>query len=394
MKNRFFNWILHKFLKSGNIKNAAVRAEYGRFEGWTSILVNGLLFVSKLIVGLHINSIALVADSIHSLSDVATSVIVIAAYKISGKPADIKHPYGHQRAEYIATVVISILLAVAGFEFIKGSIHRLSEPQIIHASYPVLIFIVVTVLIKVLLGLFSSHIGHLINSQALHADSLHHYTDALSSVLVLVAVWGSSLGFPALDSIGGILVGVILFWVGFLIAKKAADPLLGKPPSYQLIRRIQKICRLIDDVVNIHDIVVHSYGNEKFISVHVEVDQKRTSVNAHLIADSVEKALKKELNAYSTVHVDPIDIDSPEVKRAADILGKLVPQRDDIKEFHELRFVERLGQSFIFFDLVPETSYYKKKMEPECKNWFVSELKKYYPDREIVVNIDPIYTHN
>ncbi len=328
------------------------------------------------------------------MSDIATSVIVIAAYKISGKPADIRHPYGHQRAEYIATVVISILLAVAGFEFIKESIHRLSEPQIVHASYSVLIFIVVTVFIKVLLGLFSDHIGHLINSQTLHADSLHHYTDALSSVLVLVAVWGSSLGFPALDSIGGILIGIILFWVGFSIARNAVDSLLGKPPSDQLIRRIQKICRSINDVVNIHDIVVHSYGNEKFMSVHVEVDQKQSCMNAHLIADSVEKALKKELNAYSTVHVDPIDLDSPEVKRAADILKKLIPQRDDIKEFHELRFVERLGQSFIFFDLVPETSYYKKKMEPECKNWFVSKLKKYYPDRKIVVNIDPIYAHN
>ena len=382
---------MKKFQSSKSPEDITIRAKYGEFAGWISIIVNVLLFGSKLVIGLLINSISLIADSIHSASDMATSVVVIVGYKISRKPADAEHPYGHQRAEYIATLIISILLIVLGFEFTKSAINRIAEPEVIQISYSILFFIVLTIVVKALLGSFSNYIGRLIGSQAVKADALHHYSDAISSVLVLIAVWGSSLGYPFLDGIGGILIGLLLIWVGFSIARGAANSILGKPPSHEFIHKIREICRSTDNVINAHDIVVHSYGNHNFISVHVEVDQKQSSVKAHEIADSVEKKIKNELGAYSTAHVDPVDLGSRELKRASALLYNLVEKRKDIVKFHDLRLVKKSGYDLILFDLVTEPKIYNKSKESECRNWFVKEIKEHFSDTEVVINIDPIY---
>jgi len=191
MKRLIFDWILPKSLKQQDVRQSAVRASYGRLEGWISIVVNCLLFVGKLAVGLLINSIALIADSIHSLSDVSTSIIVILGYRISEKPADSKHPFGHQRAEYVATLVIAVLLAVAGIEFIKSSFGRLTNPQLSVVTLGVLLFILLTIIVKAWLGGLSSYMGKRIDSSALKADAMHHYTDSISSNLAWIAIIGA-----------------------------------------------------------------------------------------------------------------------------------------------------------------------------------------------------------
>lgn len=394
MKSFLLNWIIPRSLRSKDVRISTVRAQYGRFGGWVSIITNIFLFVAKLIVGLLINSIALIADSIHSLSDVSTSIIVIIGYRISEKPADREHPFGHQRAEYVATLIIAVLLAVAGIEFIRSAILRLHNTGITTVTYGVLLFIFLTVVIKAWLGELAKYIGKLIDSQMLRADALHHYTDSISSILVLLAIGGSKLGYAFLDGVGGILVGIMLIWSGIQIAKEAANSLMGKPPTSELVHKIQQICHSVDNVINSHDIVVHSYGNQIFISAHVEVDQKESSIIAHDIGDAVEQALTKELGAYCTVHVDPVDIDSEDVKLANDIVRKMVTESRDIRDYHDLRLVRKPNHHLLIFDLVLEEQTNKKCDELKKCRQLKDALRRAFPDYEIMVNIDPMYTFN
>jgi len=382
VKSFLFNWCIPRSLRGQNVQSLSVRAQYGRIGGWASIITNILLFVAKLIVGLLINSIALLADSIHSLSDVSTSIIVLIGYRISEKPADREHPFGHQRAEYIATLVIAVLLVVAGVEFIRSGAGRLNNPGLVTVTYGVLIFVFLTVIVKYWLGAFAKHIGELIDSQAL--------------ILVLLAIGGSKLGYTFLDGVGGILVGVLLIWAGVRIARKAADTLMGKPPTQEFVRKIQQLCFSVSvgNVLNTHDIVVHSYGNKKFISVHVEVDQKKSSIIAHDIGDAVESVLTEQLAAYCTVHVDPVDIDSADVKLANDIVREIVAESRDIRDYHDLRLIRKPNHHLLLFDLVLEEQMGKKYEDIQEYRRLNDALRRAFPDCEIMVNIDPAYTFN
>lgn len=394
MKSFLFNWIIPRSLHSKDVQISTVRAQYGRIGGWVSIIANIFLFVAKIIVGLMINSIALIADSIHSLSDVSTSVIVIIGYRISEKPADREHPFGHQRAEYVATLIIAVLLAVAGVEFIRSAVLRLHNPGITTVTYGVLLFIFLTVVVKAWLGELAKYIGKLIDSQMLRADALHHYTDSISSILVLLAIGGSKLGYTFLDGVGGILVGVLLIFAGVKIAREAVDTLIGKPPTPELVHKIQQICHSVDNVLNSHDIVVHSYGNQIFISTHVEVDQKESSIIAHDIGDAVERMLAEQLDAYCTVHVDPVDIDSEDVKLANRIVRKIIEISDEISDFHDLRLINRPDHRLVIFDLVPINPGIKTHEDFKVCKQLNESLKNEFPNCEIKVNIDPIYTFN
>ncbi|MDO9548932.1 MAG: cation diffusion facilitator family transporter [Candidatus Marinimicrobia bacterium] len=394
MQRLIYYWIVPKSLKRQDLRQAAVRATYGRLEGWISIVVNFLLFGAKLAIGLLINSIALIADSIHSLSDVSTSIIVILGYRISEKPADSKHPFGHQRAEYVATLIIAVLLAVAGIEFIKSSYGRLANPQLSVVTVGVLVFVGLTILIKAWLGGLSAYMGKRIDSAALKADAMHHYTDSISSILVLIAILGARLGYPFLDGTGGIAVGIMLIWAGISIAKDAADLLLGKAPTPEFIASIRDICMQIEDILNTHDMVVHSYGNQKFISVHVEVDQKSSSAKAHEIATKAEHQLARQLNAYAIVHVDPIDLDSPELQQLRSLIEKFIQDSTEIREYHDLRMISKEYHRRIFFDIVPVRSGVQTCKELNDCGELTDLIRRSFKQYEIRIHIDQMYTYN
>ena len=392
MKEILFDWIIPKSLRNSDPKKSKNRNKYGRVEGWVSIVSNFLLFVFKLIIGLLINSIALIADSIHSLSDVSTSIVVIIGYKISDKPADRHHPFGHQRAEYITSLVIAIILGIAGFEFITSSVDRITNPEVQKVTIGVILFVILTILMKTWLGAFANYLGKKINSSALRAEALHHYTDTISSILVLAAIIGSGLGYPFLDGVGGIGVGVLLIWAGFSIARESADSLIGTSPSPKFVKKIQDISMNVDKVLNTHEIVVHSYGDKHFISLHVEVNQNLGIMKIHDVGDKVKAVLREKLDAYATVHVDPIDIDSQEVKQANAIVDEVLSGSSDIKNFHDLRMTNQEGHSLIIFDIVPQNPRIKTCEDIDRCSQLRKKLHKAFPDHELRIEIDPVYS--
>ena len=384
----------HRFAKGMAIDDSQVRSKLGQLEGWVSITVNLILFVSKLLVGLWINSIAVVADAFHSFSDVWTSIVVVLGYRLATKPGDQKHPYGHERIEYIATLIIAILLAVVGFEFVREAFNRFRNPVPVASTPIIWIFVIATIVIKWWLGDFSNKLGKMIKSDTLKADAFHHYSDAFSSVFVLLAVVGSAFNYPALDGIGGILVGLILIYGGYAVGKNPIDMLIGKPPEPELIHKIQQLVLGVTGVVNSHDLVVHSYGEQKFISIHIEVDQKKSMTRAHEISDAVEELLNRELQAHSVVHVDPVDLENPALQRLHRIIQDFIAGSNTIQAYHDLRIIQTKDHRRILFDIVATKPNIRRPMGFQEYRALKDLIRRDFQNYEIDIQMDQLYTYS
>jgi len=295
----------------GDSNDPRIRAKYGYLQALISILGNFLLFFIKLTLALLVNSIGLAADAVHSLSDISTSGIIIFGFKIAKKQPDRKHPFGHGRIEHIATVIIAVILIIIGFNFIQHSFTRILNPEpLANPEFAVITTIIIssTILGKELMARFSSLISKKIKSDMLKADAWHHRTDAISSVGVVIGIIGSYLGFPILDAIFGLVVSLIIIYVGFHLIKSSSDYLLGTRPKKEFIEQLQQITQNIVQVTNIHSIYVHDYGHIKIVTFHVEMDGELTLNQAHAIADKIEHTIMKKTQYLPVVHVEPSGI--------------------------------------------------------------------------------------
>jgi len=282
-----------------------VRTSYGYLEGWFSVALNLILAVLKTICGLWINSISLLADAFHTFSDVVTSIAVICGFKISEKPQDAEHPFGHGRAEYITTFIVSAFLILVGAEFLKQSIGELLNPEPVDYKITVFIVLIFSAIAKEWLFSFAQFLGLRINSQSLIADGWHHRSDAIASLLLAVALFMTQFNFHEIDAILGIIVSFLIIYTGIDLIRDCSSEILGKAPTEEFVREVRELVLDVDGVINIHDIQVHQYGQKKYVNVHIEVEPELNVRQSHYIADFVEGILNKQLKVSSLVHTDP-----------------------------------------------------------------------------------------
>lgn len=304
----FSNFMINKTIKGipvqGSIDNPEQRKQVAYLEAWFSIFGNLFLAIIKGVLGVMVNSISLLADAVHTASDVITSIVVIAGFKLAALPADKKHPHGHGRIEFIATLIISILLAIVGVKFGIDSNTRLKANTPVAGSYFVVMVMLLAALFKELMSRFSIDLGQRISSSTLIADAWHHRTDAIASVLVAVAILASRFGYYRVDAILGFCVSGLIIWTGIEIFKDSCSKLIGESDPGQ-IQEIDRLALGIPGVIATHDISVHDYGANKVVVVHIEVDKELSLVKAHDIAKLVEYNINQRLYCSSTtVHVD------------------------------------------------------------------------------------------
>jgi cation diffusion facilitator family transporter len=288
-----------------NTDDQQVRVAYGYLEGWLSVILNIVLAILKTVCGLWINSISLLADAFHTFSDVLTSLAVILGFKISGKPQDAEHPFGHGRAEYVASFIVSALLFLVGIEFLKQSVGKLLQPEPV--GYKGIIFAVMlfSAFLKEWLYDFAHYLGIRISSQALIADAWHHRSDAFASLLIGIALFATQFGYYAVDAVLGIIVSFLIMYTGLELVKECSSEIIGKAPSEEFLREIKDLVLKVEGVKNIHDIQVHQYGQKKYVNIHIEVEPELNVRESHHIADFVEGVLNKQLKVNSLVHTDP-----------------------------------------------------------------------------------------
>jgi cation diffusion facilitator family transporter len=377
------DYIIRKYVPVGdNPTLPKYRGNIGIVQGWISIIANLFLFIIKLFFGIMSNSIALIADAFHTLSDMASSAVVVFGFRMASKPADKEHPFGHGRAETIAALAISILIVFAGIEFIKTSITRFMGEELVAINRMLFVVITCTIILKECLARLSFSLADRINSDTLKADGVHHRSDMFSSLLVLAAFGGVWLGYPVMDALMGLAVGAMMIQSAYTIARSAIDELLGKPVDANTIKIIREFALQIPEVYNVHDIVVHSYGAHRFISLHIEIAEGKSPESMHDIADTVEKLISQELEADVITHVDPVTIKGEEisiVKSIVELNQKAFNLKDAIQD---LRIVKNQEIESILFQVpVPVEFNQTDEFKEKCS----SELIHKYPNSEIMI---------
>ncbi|MFY0675006.1 MAG: cation transporter [Bacteroidia bacterium] len=273
---------------------------------WASIIVNLLLFVLKMWAGFVSQSVTLIADAWHTLSDSLSSVIVLIGARVSKKPADDEHPFGHGRAETIAALFVGAMLGFVAFHFLIEAIQKLISKGDTNYGTIAIGVTAASILVKEILARLSISIGKKAGSRALVADGWHHRSDALSSIIVLVGIFISPY-FGFIDGIMGVLISLFIGYVAYGIIDESVSALLGKSHDQQMLLAIQKLCNeKANRDVHAHHLQVHDYGNHCEMVFHIRLPANWTLEDVHDLVDVLEDAIQEKFNASVNIHVDPV----------------------------------------------------------------------------------------
>ena len=387
--------ILKIFIKDySNVEDPSVRSKYGALEGWVSVVVNIILFIIKFLLGVLINSVSLIADAFHTLSDMFTSFVVLFGFKLSQKPPDKEHPFGHGRMEPVSALIMSVLLFVAGIEFFQKSFYRILNPDPSHASVLIIAIIFATLVIKELLARFAFILGDAIDSQALKVDGYHHRCDAVTTIFVLIAMVASRYGLYYIDGVMGVFVSLAIMYSGYLAGKEAIDPLLGAAVSKEILLKIEKIAKAYEGVLGVHDIIYQSYGQTRIISLHLEVSDKEDVNKLHILSEEVEEAISESFGGVVVAHIDPVNREHPLYDNIYQTISEIVSNDNRVKSFHELRIVgKKIDKCNVVFDIALNDTV-DDSLVQKVKISIANKFKSKYPHMRVVINAEPRYVYN
>ncbi len=346
--------LLKLFVKNyENTTDPEVRDKYISLASFLGIVANILLFLIKGSLGLISGSVSIIADAFNNLSDTGSSVVTFIGFKLSKKPADPDHPFGHARIEYMSAFIVSLLILLVGFELLKSSVTKLITPEPLNISIIVIIGLVVSILIKLFMFFFMRSMVKAVDSGSLKATAQDCLNDCIATGSVLVAmvvarVWGVNL-----DAVMGILVALFILWSGFNTARETLSPLLGEPPVPALIDAIEKHILSYEDFSGIHDLIVHNYGpGRQFASVHVEVPENINIVLCHELIDKCELEIKEQLGVETVLHMDPIATDDGVICETRNRVSDIVKELDRNMSIHDFRMVEGENRTNLIFDVL------------------------------------------
>ena len=388
-------FLIKTFVKdSDNIKDRHVRNSYGFLGGIIGIIVNLILFAIKFTVGIIVSSIAVTADAFNNLSDVASSAITIAGFKMANMPPDEEHPFGHGRMEYLSGLIVAFMVMLVGFQFIKSSFDRIMNPSQVQFELIPFILLVISIFLKLWLAIFNKSVGTKINSSALKAAGVDALGDVFTTSCVVLSILASKfISFP-IDGYVGFIVACFIVYSGFSLVKETINPLLGEAPDPELVKSIEDMLLSYKHITGVHDLIVHNYGPGRCMaSAHAEIPADIDVMQIHNIIDTAERDISKELNIYLTVHMDPICLSNSEVKDAYDEVLKIVKYNPLIKSMHDFRVVGEGNQKNLIFDVVVFSKTLSKVTnEEDLKESISSSIKETHPQYNCVITVDHDFT--
>ena len=357
--------LIKLFIKNPeDILQGAVRQQYGLLSSVVGIIVNLLLFAAKFTVGTLFHSISVTADGLNNLSDAGSSVISLASFKLSARPADKGHPYGHARIEYLASSIVAVLILFVGFELSKSSVEKIRNPGLIDFSLITVIVLVLSIGIKFWLYTFNHSLGKKTNSTLMQSTAADSLSDAMATSAVLISTILSPLIKFQLDGYIGLIVAALIIYSGFKVLKHTVDQILGQGPGGELVKLIEDFIKKYAGVINIHDLMVHDYGpNRTFASAHVEVDANVDIRISHDLIDNIEKDIQTAYQINLTIHLDPLIMDDPAVDTLRELTAHVIASVDPGLTFHDFRAVIGQTHSNLIFDIVIPFSYKLKNAE-------------------------------
>lgn len=386
------NLLIRLFVRNyQNTTDVKVRTSYGTLSGAVGIVVNILLSVAKLIIGSITGSIAITGDALNNLSDAGSSAISLLGFKISSKPADEEHPYGHGRLEYICGLGVAVIIMFMGFELIKSSVDKILNPSNPQFSIAAVLVLAISILGKLWLALFNRKIGKAINSDTVDAvvkDSLSDMAATAASILALVLSRFFTLPF---DGIFGVIVSLFVIWAGIGVFKTTLASLLGQAPDPETVKMIEEKILSYDGIHGVHDLIVHDYGPGRcFVTAHAEVSSEADIMESHDLMDIIEQEIKKDLGYVITLHMDPLVTNDEQTVATRNMVNNIIKNINKDLTFHDFRMVSGPHHTNLIFDLVVPFSAKldTKELIESINRELESKDKKFYA----VVTIDQSYT--
>ena len=330
------------------------RTRLGILAGWVSVVISIVLASAKFVLGQVSGSISMMADAVNNLTDVGSSLIIALGFQWSRKPRDEEHPFGHGRVETVTALVLAMALIVVGFEVAHSGVMRLINPQPINAPVWLLVAIGVTVAVKSWMAVFARQLARMTKSQVLEADAWNHTFDIVCSLMVVLALVSSRMGWGAVDGWTAVGVAGFIFYTGISYARDAVDVLLGKRVDPRLVKKINNTVLSVDGVLSAHEIMVHHYGDVKMVSFHIEVDAGLSLKKAHDISEAAETAVEEQFNWRALAHLDPVDRSHSFFETLSRAVSEFVDSDSRLIDAHDLRAEGKIPPYRVSFDLVTD----------------------------------------
>lgn len=336
-----------------NTASPVVRRAYGMLCGFLGILLNILLFISKITAGIIGGSISVMADAFNNLSDAGSSVITLLGFKIAGEKPDRDHPFGHGRMEYISGLMVSIVIIVVGFELARSSVEKIITPEPTEFSIISAVILGISILVKMYMAYYNRRIGKKISSPAMEATATDSLSDCVSTFVVLICSVIANFTSLELDAYCGLLVSALIMIAGVRSAIETINPLLGQAPSDEFVGSVEKIVMSDPLVLGMHDLIVHDYGpGRRMISLHAEVPSSGDLMSMHDTIDNIELTLRKELKCDAVIHMDSIDTEDERTAELSSRVREILAAIDEKITMHDFRVVSGPTHTNMIFDIV------------------------------------------
>ena len=344
--------LLRLFVPKGSPDDPKVRTRCGLLWGITGIIMNILLVAGKLTVGIIAGSVAIIADAVNNFSDAASSVITLAGFKLAGQKPDKEHPFGHGRIEYVAGLIVSVLIIFMGFELARSSIEKIISPEATIFSYAAMGVLIAAILVKLWLFYFNRKIAKRINSASIAATSMDSLTDVIATAVVLAALIGGQYTDFPIDGVAGVIVAIFIFRSGWGAVKSTQAPLLGRPMSKELADAIDKLALEHENILGIHDLIYHDYGpGRAIVSFHAEVPADRNLMETHELIDHIEREIRDKFGIEAVIHMDPIVVDG-DTEEMRDLVESVAKGIHPDATVHDLRIANWNDIRNVYFDII------------------------------------------
>ena len=371
-----------------NTKKQEVRTAYGILTSIVGIIFNFILFIFKLTIGIIIKSISVIGDAFNNLSDAASSVIGFLGVKIAGRPADKEHPFGHGRAEYIASLIVAFLTIQVGFTVIKNSISKIFNPQAVVFNWITIIILGVSVFIKLWLAYFNSKLGKRIDSTVMKATATDSFADVLVTTATIISIIIERASGYAVDGLMGVFVGAFVTISGISVAKETLMPLMGEAVKKDVFKKITEKVESYEGIIGSHDLIVHNYGPSNIMAtIHAEIPNNADLEKAHEIIDLIEKDVLEELNILLVIHMDPVEINDIKIIKKRDMITNIVTNLEAKASIHDFRVVNGEKKINLIFDLILPYSYGVKDQQ-ELLRKLIQETRKIDYKYNCIVTIE------
>ncbi len=333
-------------------KDTSKRKSKGSLASFVGIFANLILAGCKIVVGLIFGVISVLADGLNNLTDCGNSAISLISFKLSSRPADKEHPFGHERIEYVCSLIVAFLVLLVAFSTAKESVGKIISPTRTVFSYWVLGALLFSIIVKLCLFAYYRLVSKKIDSSILKANSIDCLTDCISTTVVAIGVIVSKFTSVNIDGYAGVLVSLFIAWSAIGILREIFSKLIGQAPTPEMIKEIKDKILSHDGVLDVHDLSVYSYGpNKYFASAHIEVDASKDVLISHELIDDIEREFATTTNIILTGHLDPIVTDNEEVNHLKEKVLTAVQNLDSAFTIHDFRMVCGERRTNVLFDV-------------------------------------------